>query len=59
MSDEKIDVKIGTPEEALWTGVRDESLALIEQSERNLKIQKELLSVAEKKIAEEKEKIKG
>jgi hypothetical protein len=53
MTDE-LDVKIGTEDEKLWTGVRDEALLLIKQSENNLKIQKELLKIAEIKIKEEK-----
>jgi len=50
-------VKIGTKDEVLWTRVRDEAKALIEQSENNLIIQKEMLKLAEKKIAEEKQKV--
>ncbi len=51
-------VKIGTKDEVLWTNVKKESLALIEQSENNLKIQKEMLLLAEKKIREEEQKRK-
>ena len=49
----KIDVKIGSKAEAIWTKVRDEAKQLIEQSENNLIIQRELLKLAESKIAEE------
>lgn len=51
-------VKVGTKDEVLWTKVKKEAELLIEQSEDNLKIQKEMLKLAEKKIAEEKEKFK-
>ena len=51
-------VKIGSKEQVLWENVKKESEILIEQSEDNLVIQKELLKLAEKKITEEKEKFK-
>lgn len=51
-------VKIGTKKETLWTKVKKESEILIEQSEGNLIIQKEMLKLAESKIEEEKEKLK-
>lgn len=51
-------LKIGTKKEALWNNVKKEALILIEQSENNLIIQKEMLKLAESKIAEEKEKLK-
>ena len=51
-------IKIGTPEEVLWTKVKDESKVLIKQSEDNLIIQREILKLAEAKITEEKEKLK-
>lgn len=50
------DVKIGTKTEALWTKVRDEAKHLIEQSEQNLIIQKEMRALAERKIKEEQRK---
>jgi len=56
MTDE-IDVKIGTEDEALWTGVKNEAIMLIKQSENNLKIQRELLKIAETKILEEKKSL--
>jgi len=49
-------VKVGTKLEVLWTRIKTESLALIEQSENNLIIQREVLAVAERIIAEEKAK---
>jgi len=55
---EKFDVKIGTKKEKLWTDVAREAENLIHQSEQNLIIQKEILKLAEKKIAAEKEKFK-
>lgn len=45
-------IKIGTPEQALWTKVKEEAEILIKQSENNLIIQKEILKLAEKKIKE-------
>ena len=51
-------VKIGTEDEALWTKVKKESEILIQQSEDNLKIQKAIQVMCDKKIAEEKEKFK-
>jgi len=46
-------IKIGTKIEALWTRVKKEAEALIEQSENNLIIQKEMLKLAKSKIKEE------
>ena len=48
-------IKIGTKKEALWTKVKQEAKILMEQSGDNLEIQKEILKLAEKKIAEEQE----
>lgn len=50
---EDLKLKIGTKEEALWERVKKEAKVLIEQSEQNLIIQKEILALAEKKIQEE------
>ena len=52
-----INAEIGTKNEALWTKVKKEASVLIEQSEDNLKIQKEILLLANRKIAEEKRKV--
>jgi len=49
-------LKVGTPDEVLWTTVKNEAIALIEQSQNNLKIQKEILKLAEKRIEHEKAK---
>jgi len=54
---EDLGVKVGTPNEVLWERVKKEAEALIEQSSNNLIIQKEMLKLAEKKIAEEKDKL--
>ena len=51
-------IKMGTKEEALWKRVKKEAEVLIEQSEDNLIIQKEILTLADKRIVEEKEKFK-
>ena len=51
-------VKVGTKEEVIWTDVKKESEVLIEQSENHLIVQKALLEMAIRKIAEEKEKLK-
>ena len=50
-------LKIGTKENVMWTRVAQESRILIEQSETNLVIQKEVLKLAESKIVEEEKKI--
>lgn len=55
---EKIDVKIGSKEEVIWTKVKKEAEILIEQSEEHLVIQRRLRKLAEEIIAEEKEKFK-
>lgn len=49
-------IKIGSKMEVLWTNVKNEAKILIEQSENNLTIQKEMLKLADKKIIEEKRK---
>lgn len=46
-------VRIGSPDQKLWEDVKKEALVLIEQSEKNLKIQKAILKLADSKIAEE------
>ena len=53
---EDLGIKIGTETEALWTNVKTEAELLIKQSNNNLIIQKEMLKVAEQKIAEEQSK---
>ena len=51
-------VKIGTPEEVIWTNVMKEAEVLIEQSKNNLIVQEALLKLAKEKIEEEKNKLK-
>ena len=53
---EDLGIKIGTETEALWTNVKKEAEILIEQSNNSLTIQKEMLKLAEQKIAEEQSK---
>ena len=49
-------VKIGSPAEALWTQVRDETKSQIENSKRNMIVQQGMLELAESKIRIEKSK---
>lgn len=49
-------IKIGTKDEVLWTSVKKEAEMLIIQSENNLKIQREILKLADRKIQEEQSK---
>ena len=51
-------IKLGTKAQVLWEKVKKEAEILIEQSEQNIIIQKAILRMAEKTIAEEKEKFK-
>ena len=51
-------IKIGSKSQVLWDKVKKEAEILIEQSEDNLIIQKEMLKLANLKIAIEKEKFK-
>ena len=51
---EDLGIKIGTKKQALWERVKKEAAILIEQSEDNLLIQKEILQLADRKIKEEK-----
>ena len=51
-------VKIGTKREPWWVGTKRETEILIEHSENNIIIQKEIVKLADKMIAEEKEKFK-
>ena len=53
---EALNLKIGSKDEVLWTNVKKEAEILIKQSEDNLKIQKEILKLAEEKIRKEKKK---
>ena len=53
----KLDVKIGTKKESLWSGVLKNAKIMLEQAEDSVAIQTEIIKLAEEKIAEEKEKI--
>tara|TARA_Y100000310_G_scaffold295942_1_gene327756 strand:+ start:1473 stop:1655 length:183 start_codon:yes stop_codon:yes gene_type:complete len=55
---EDLGLKMGSRKEVIWTKIKKEAEILIEQSEENLIIQKELLNLAKTKIAEEKENFK-
>ena len=50
---EDLGVKIGSPKEAIWTRVKDDSKQAISQGEINLIIQKEILRLAEEMIKKE------
>ncbi len=52
-------VKIGTPEEVIWTKVLQEAKQLLEQSKANTMIQQGVMELAESKIAEEQAKLKS
>ena len=47
-------VKMGTPEEAAWTTIRDGATKEIEQSKRSILIAEQIIKLAEKIIAKEK-----
>ena len=51
-------VKIGNKEEAAWTSIRDSAVEEVESHQRIIEIDKEIIKLAEKKIAEEREKFK-
>ena len=53
---QKIDVKIGTPEEAMWTNVRDRIKASISGMEKQIMVDKKFLEVAESELEKEKQK---
>jgi hypothetical protein len=50
-------IVIGTKSQKLWEDVKKESLFLIEQSENNLIIQKEILKLAENEILKERKSL--
>ena len=58
MENKDLRVKIGSKDEVLWTKVKKEAEMLIEQSEDNLKIQREILKLAIKMIETHKLKQK-
>lgn len=51
-------LKIGSKEQVVWESVAKEAKILIDQSEKNIIVQKGILETAEKKILQEKEKFK-
>lgn len=53
---EKKGIVIGTKDEVFWTRVKQETEAVIEAGENNLKLQRELLIIAKHKILLEKRK---
>jgi len=53
MSEEKIDVKIGTIDEKFWTDVKKRAEDEILNSKREIEINKHVLILAEKRIEEE------
>ena len=50
-------VKIGTKEQSLWDGVLKNAKVMLEQAQDAVIIQSEIIKLAEKRIAEEKEKL--
>ena len=57
--EEDLKIKMGSKDEVLWTNVKKEAEYLIKQSEDNLKIQTEVLKLAQAKILEEQEAFKN
>lgn len=53
-----LNIKIGSPEEVIWTNVKKNTEAEIKEQEAGLMVNKEILALAEKKIVEEQEKFK-
>ncbi len=55
---DNLGVKVGTAEQGIWQRVMKEAKVVIEQYNEGLTIQKGIVELAEKKIAEEIEKLK-
>ncbi len=53
---EDLGVKIGTPEEVFWTGVKNKCEGLVDQCKHEITIQEHLIKLADSKILEEKSK---
>ncbi len=49
-NDEKIDFKIVSEDEALWTRIRDARKAAIKQYEEAIIVEREIFALAERKI---------
>ena len=56
MSNEKLDAKIGTKEEALWTQIKNESEKIIMANKAEILIREMMLKLCEEQIAEEEKK---
>lgn len=54
--DKDLGVKIGTKDEALFTELKENTKAQIEGLEKSLKVNREILKMAEKKIKQEQKK---
>ena len=50
IEDKELGLKVASPEEAIWTNVKEEAEALIKQSENNLIVQKALKQLASEKL---------
>ena len=54
MTSSDLGIKVGSKEEVVWTAVIKEAKILLEESERNIIIQKGMIELAESKIEAEK-----
>ena len=50
-------VKIGTPEEVFWTGVKKKGEDMIAQSKHEIIINTKIIELADQKLKEEKQKV--
>ena len=57
MSDDKIDVKICSKEEAAWTGIKERAEKEIEESQRVIQIDEKIIELAKARIKAEKQKV--
>lgn len=58
MKNKMIDVKIGSPTEALWTRVRDATKERMKQLEESLVVEKAFLETSERKVLEAQNEFK-
>ena len=56
---EDLGIEIGTKDQAFWTKFKNNSEEIILGSEREIEIQTEIVKFCDKRIAEEKEKMKS
>lgn len=56
--EKKIEVEFGSKNQAFWNRVKRETLAMIENLENQLMVQKELLIISKRKELEEKRRFK-